>query len=52
MEEIVEILDKVIKMKNGKLICIVVDMIKGKGVFYMENICLWYGVVLNEKEYE
>lgn len=52
MKEIVEILDKVTKTKNGKPKCIVADTIKGKGVSYMENICSWHGVAPNEKEYE
>ncbi|MGP3738693.1 transketolase [Bacillus sp. 4A_MP2] len=52
MEEIVETLNQVKNMKNGKPKCIVADTIKGKGVSYMENICSWHGVAPNEKEYE
>jgi transketolase len=52
MEEIVETLDEIRALKNGKPKCIVMDTIKGKGVSYMEDVADWHGVAPNDEEYK
>ncbi|MBZ5753197.1 MULTISPECIES: transketolase [Metabacillus] len=52
MEEIVETLDEIRELKNGKPKCIVLDTVKGRGVSYMENIADWHGVAPNDAEYQ
>ena len=37
--------------KNGKPKCIVCDTIKGKGVSYMEDVCVWHGKAPDEEQY-
>jgi transketolase len=51
MEAIVETLDEIRELKNGKPKCIVLDTVKGKGVSYMEDIADWHGVAPNDEEY-
>lgn len=45
-EEIGNVVDEVKKV-IGKLIVIIVKIVKGKGVLFMENNVVWYGIVLN-----
>ncbi|KKI89301.1 transketolase [Bacillus sp. SA1-12] len=52
MEEIVETLDEIRKLKNGKPKCIVLDTVKGKGVSYMEDVADWHGIAPNDEEYK
>ncbi|RAS76325.1 transketolase [Priestia endophytica] len=52
MEDIVETLDEIRELKNGKPKCIVLDTVKGKGVSYMEDIADWHGVAPNDEEYQ
>lgn len=52
MEEILETLDEVKNVKDGKPKCIVCNTIKGKGVSFMENVVGWHGKAPNEEEYE
>jgi transketolase len=52
MEDIVETLDEIRELKNGKPKCIVLDTVKGKGVSYMEDIAEWHGVAPNDEEYQ
>ncbi|HWJ76904.1 transketolase [Metabacillus halosaccharovorans] len=52
MEEIVETLDEIRAVKNGKPKCIVMDTVKGKGVSYMEDVAEWHGVAPNDEEYK
>lgn len=52
MEAIVETLDEIRELKNGKPKCIVLDTVKGKGVSYMEDIAEWHGVAPNDEEYK
>ncbi len=52
MEQIIETLDEIRNVKNGKPKCIVLDTVKGKGVSYMEDIADWHGVAPNNEEYQ
>jgi transketolase len=52
MEAIVETLDEIRELKNGKPKCIVLDTVKGKGVSYMEDVAEWHGVAPNDEEYK
>jgi transketolase len=52
MEAIVETLDEIRELKNGRPKCIVLDTVKGKGVSYMEDIADWHGVAPNDEEYK
>ncbi|MFS0883167.1 transketolase [Bacillus sp. 7586-K] len=51
MEAIVETLDEIRELKNGKPKCIVLDTVKGKGVSYMEDVADWHGIAPNDEEY-
>jgi transketolase len=51
MEAIVETLDEIRELKNGKPKCIVLDTVKGKGVSYMEDIAEWHGIAPNDEEF-
>lgn len=51
MNQILSILELVRTRKNGKPKCIVCDTIKGKGVSYMEDVCVWHGKAPNEEQY-
>ncbi|OLO27883.1 transketolase [Alkalihalophilus pseudofirmus] len=52
MEEIVETIDEVKVLKNGKPKCVVLNTIKGKGVSYMEDVADWHGVAPNDEEFK
>lgn len=52
MEEIVETLDDVKELKNGKPKCIVCNTVKGKGVSFMEDVVEWHGVAPNPEQYK
>ncbi|MGM7723167.1 transketolase [Metabacillus sp. Hm71] len=52
MEEIVETLDEIRELKNGKPKCIILDTVKGKGVSYMEDVADWHGIAPNDEEYK
>lgn len=39
-----------VKIIKEKLIIIIVEIVKGKGVFFMENEVGWYGIVLNKEQ--
>ncbi|WP_299092443.1 transketolase [uncultured Metabacillus sp.] len=52
MEEIVETLDEIRELKNGKPKCIILDTVKGKGVSYMEDVAEWHGIAPNDEEYK
>lgn len=51
IEKILEVLDKVKHIKDKPTI-IIADTVKGRGVSFMENDCLWHGRAPNEEEYE
>lgn len=52
MQEIVDVLDKVRGVNNGKPKAIVCDTVKGRGVSFMENVVAWHGIAPNDEEYE
>lgn len=52
MQEILEVLDEVRHLKDGKPKFIVANTVKGKGVSYMENVVGWHGKAPNEEQYK
>ncbi|WP_404996596.1 transketolase [Caldifermentibacillus hisashii] len=52
MEEIVETLDEIRDVKNGKPKAIIANTIKGRGVSFMENVVNWHGVAPNNEQYK
>lgn len=52
MEEIVDVLDKIRDIKNGRPKCIVAKTVKGKGVSFMENVVAWHGTPPNDEQYK
>lgn len=52
MQEILEVLDEVRNLKDGKPKFIVANTVKGKGVSYMENVVGWHGKAPNEEQYK
>lgn len=52
MEAIVEALDEIREMKNGKPKCIVLDTVKGKGVSFMEDVVGWHGKAPDKEQLE
>lgn len=51
MEEIVNTLESIREVKNGKPTCIVCNTAKGRGVSFMENVVDWHGAAPKEEEY-
>lgn len=51
IEQILDVLDKVRAAKDGKPKCIVANTVKGKGVSFMENVCVWHGMAPNDEQY-
>nr|WP_163539167.1 transketolase [Gracilibacillus sp. YIM 98692] len=52
MEKVVEMLDEIRDVKNGKPKCVVLDTVKGRGVSYMENVVDWHGAAPNDEQLE
>ena len=52
MEQMVAALTLARAAKNGRPKCIYGHTVKGKGVSYMENVCVWHGVAPNEAEWK
>ena len=52
MGDIVDVLDEIRDIKNGKPKCIVAKTVKGKGVSFMENVVGWHGMAPNEEQYK
>jgi transketolase len=52
MEEIVDVLDNIRHIKNGKPKCIVAKTIKGKCVSFMENVVAWHGMAPNDEQFK
>ena len=51
MSEVLDVFDKIRGQKCGKPICIIAKTVKGKGVSFMENVCMWHGAAPNEEQY-
>jgi transketolase len=52
MAEVVGALDIIRERKDGKPKCIYAHTVKGKGVSYMENECVWHGQAPNREQWE
>lgn len=52
LDQIDEAINKAINTKNGKPNVIIAKTVKGKGVSFMENQCLWHGKAPNDEEYK
>ncbi|MDC7242021.1 MAG: transketolase [Spirochaetales bacterium] len=51
MEEIVEALDDLRDMNDGRPKVIVGNTVKGKGVSFMENVVMWHGVAPDKEQF-
>ncbi len=51
IEDILTVFDKIRDVKDGKPKCIVANTVKGKGVSFMENVCVWHGTAPNDEQY-
>lgn len=49
--DVVEVLESA-RTKNGLPKCIVAKTIKGKGVSFMEDVCMWHGMSPNAEQYK
>jgi transketolase len=47
---ILDVFEKIKEVKN-KPVCVIAKTIKGKGVSYMENSCIWHGIVPDQKQF-
>lgn len=52
IDKMVEVFEKVKKLKNNKPNVIIADTIKGKGISFMENKKEWHHGIINETQYQ
>jgi len=52
--DVAQIIDAFAKARTikGKPVCIIAKTVKGKGVSFMENECIWHGKVINDEQYK
>ena len=51
MGQILDALEQIRNLHDGKPKCIVCKTVKGKGVSFMENVVMWHGMAPNDEQY-